>query len=232
MMNMISLLLLPLLAALPQVWAGANGQDMNVTFAFFPTDQVDACSSYDVSKAITLTTESLPVQQYTCFNMSDIFSQNKSTGFQPLRSKSDRDKLPGGVHWSIDNQELYDPNANYTWTWLKMGSAQLASQDPLGPQLSPWIFYQYTLADCEQSRPGDDQGDATPWSMTDCGTPDEGLCMSTSRPIRSFAINGLGYHAHREGGCWGWETFGNAAASSTRAGTLLVAVAAAVLVAL
>ncbi|KAL7803527.1 hypothetical protein V8C44DRAFT_344002 [Trichoderma aethiopicum] len=206
----------------------------NITFAFFPSDHGDACSSYDISKAITLTTESLPVQQYTCFNMSDIFSQNKSTGFQHLRSKSDRHKLPGGVYWSIDNQELYDPNANYTWTWLKMGSAQLASEDPMGPQLSAWIFYQYTLADCEQVRPGDDAGDATPWSMTDCGTPDEGLCMSASRPIRSFAINSLGDRVHREGGCWGWETFGNAAATSTNVhiGGLLVAAVAALAVAL
>ena len=168
--------------------------------------------------------------------MSDIFSQTRSTGFQRLQSKSDTNKHPGGVSWLIHNQELYDPEANYTWTWVKMGSAQLDSQDPLGPQSSPWIFYQYTLADCQQIRPGDDDdgddGDATPWSMTDCGTPDEGLCMSASRPIGSFAINSLGNREQRKGGCWGWETFENAATTSAKMGGLLATVAAALLVVL
>ncbi|KAL7942575.1 hypothetical protein V8C42DRAFT_331384 [Trichoderma barbatum] len=221
--------LILLSAALFQVRAAEVYGDLNgnLTVVFFPDSQGDSCKANDISKAITLTTNTRP-EAYTCFNMSDIFSQKSSTGFQMTTDQRYINQTNGlnGVAWSLHNQNLYDANATYSHTWLRMANISGGQEG----KESEWNFYQYTLPDCQDVRIGVEESDDVPFSWTNCQTSEDGLCRATGGyPIGSFAI----FCPRRQSGdkvaCDKWVQYGVAATAKTDVGRLVMAVVVATL---
>ncbi|KAL7911735.1 hypothetical protein GGI35DRAFT_443479 [Trichoderma velutinum] len=66
-----------------------------LSVAFYPDSQGDSCEAKDINRTIIFTTHTVP-EANTCFNLSDIFSQNSSSGFQKSRQQSYDDE-PLGV---------------------------------------------------------------------------------------------------------------------------------------
>ncbi|OAQ59392.1 hypothetical protein VFPPC_10451 [Pochonia chlamydosporia 170] len=215
-----------LLAVFSHVWAGSSAAgDGNFTVAFFPHSQSDSCNANDISKAITLTTSTRP-NAYTCFNMSDIFTRNSSTGFQKTTNQQYGNRTgdplnPNGISWLLHNQNLYDPKANYSHTWLKLADGSGAQEG----KRSHWNFYQYTLPNCEQIRLGDEtHGADTPWSMISCQTSEDGLCKTTPYPIGSFAIYNSGDPDSDKGKCRNWVQYGTAVRKGANVRSPVVAI--------
>ncbi|UKZ54086.1 hypothetical protein TrVGV298_007892 [Trichoderma virens] len=194
-------------ALFSSVWAieaGDKSLNSKLTVAFFPESQGDSCQAKDISKAITLTTYTIP-SAYTCFNMSDIFTMNSSTGFQMTQDQRfwKLKDHTNGIAWELFNQDLYDERANYTHTWLRMRKPTV-NQDG---KRSLWRYYQYTLPDCRDVRIGHEDSDDVPFSWVSCQTSEDGLCKSAAYPIGSFAI----YNTGDEGDdydCDNWTQFG------------------------
>lgn len=159
----------------------------NLTIAFFQPDQRDACNALDISSAISLSTATEPLG-YTCFNLSDIFSQPNKTGFQ--NSENSRQTVydgrddPIGVAWTLSNLDNYDDQANYSNIWYH----QQAITDPEEGEPSRWVLYTYAFEDCVQVVAGVEDSSEYPWFEVSCQTGPDGECHTTPRPIRSFAI--------------------------------------------
>lgn len=198
-----------------------------LAIAFFPDSQGDSCKAKDISRAITLTTSIVP-EANTCFNMSDIFSMNSSSGFQKSKQQGGRDSTPWGVSWNLINQDLYDENANYTHTWVRMVN-ELVPQEG---RTSQWFYEQYTLPDCQDVRLGDEKGDDVPFYWINCQTDKHGDCKTAAYPIGSFAVWGtLNYDVHESNdNCLKWTEFGAASTARINAGWLIAALVMAMLV--
>ncbi len=192
--------------------------------AFFPDSQGAACDANDISKAITLTTDSVP-NVYTCFNMSDLFGGNSSSGFQNATSRVYDSKgnvlQPNGVAWQLGNLDQYDAGANYSRTWYDQRNFTDAKEG----KDAPWVFYVYAFPDCQQLGSKDEEPEDSPWFETSCQTGSDGQCRTTPRPIRSFAINEAADYNVGHKGCEAWAKMGDASAATPGSGKVLLAVA-------
>ncbi|KAF4460545.1 hypothetical protein FALBO_12669 [Fusarium albosuccineum] len=153
------------LISLPLLCLGASAQDLggggNLTIAFFGDSLEDSCQSNDTSKGLVLTTDSIPTS-YTCFNVSDIFSQSDEVGFQngtmPVREGDDQLVEPNGVHWLLEKADNYSSKTNYSRVWYEQTSPEGARED------GSWVFYVYAFKDCEQIVDGDNiDSNQFPW---------------------------------------------------------------------
>jgi hypothetical protein len=191
--------------------------------AFFRDSQGDACDANDISKAITLATESVP-NVFTCFNMSDLFGGNSSSGFQHATSTvygSDGNIIePNGVAWQLSNMDQYDGGANYSQTWYDQRNFTDAKEG----EDAPWAFYVYAFPNCKQLGPTEAEPEESPWFETSCRTSKSGQCRNTQRPIRSFAINKAVNYNIGHGGCEAWAKLGDASVTVPGLGMVLPAV--------
>lgn len=121
--------------------------------------------------------------------MSDIFSQNRTSGFQKALQTIYDGKggilEPNGVAWLLSNLDQYDSKANYSLTWYEQRNVTEAKEGGA----AQWVFYTYAFLDCEQVVSKDLDYKEYPWFETSCQTGEHGQCRTTPRPIRSFAIN-------------------------------------------
>lgn len=178
--------------------------------AFFADDREASCQANDTSQGLVLTTSTLP-NSYTCFNLTDIFSQNNDTGFQDSQSQishpPDERIHPNGIHWLLRNRDSFDRQANYSRVWYEQvnqtGEAK-AGED------APWVFYIYAFPDCEQTAGDDVEYDQNPWFETSCQTEAGGQCRTVPNPIRSFAIHSAREYNIGHGGCETWAFLGGA----------------------
>ncbi|RSL65937.1 hypothetical protein CEP54_004011 [Fusarium duplospermum] len=186
----------------------------NITVAFFADEEEDACQANDANKTTTglvLTTSDLP-SAYTCFNLSDIFSQSNDTGFMNATWRvydSDYDlREPNGVHWLLRNRDNFDSKANYSRVWYEQ--VNQTGEIKAGED-SPWVFYIYAFEDCEQMMAGtDDPYEKWPWFENSCQTEIGGECRTVPYSIKSFAIHqSLAYNIGH-GGCEEWAFLGAA----------------------
>ncbi|OAA74728.1 hypothetical protein LEL_08309 [Akanthomyces lecanii RCEF 1005] len=210
-------------ASLVQAVTTPEQRKGNLTIALFADSQADSCGANDISNAISLTTNSIPVS-FTCFNVLDTFSRsnNSTTGFQPgAASYHDDGEQRNGVAWLLQNKHLYDGNANYSRVWYSQVNTSRVDPGKAGK----WVFYTYALPNCEQlakgrpSRPNDH-----PWYETSCQTSVDGQCRVTAGPIVSFAINtAVGYNPAHDG-CATWAKLGAAPTSRHGAGITALAV--------
>ncbi|KAL6694036.1 hypothetical protein J3F84DRAFT_378419 [Trichoderma pleuroticola] len=222
-----------LFAAFSRVWADVDlwrpPHELygRLAIAFFPDSQGDSCKAKDISRAITLTTLTVP-EANTCFNMSDIFSMNSSSGFQKPKQQGGGGPTPWGVSWDLINQDLYDENANYTHTWVRMVSELV----PHEGRTSWWFYEQYTLPDCQDVRLGDEKSDDVPFYWINCQTAKDGLCKTAAYPIGSFAVwRTVNYDDHEgDDDCRRWTEFGAASTARINAGWLMAALVMAMLV--
>ncbi|OAR03625.1 hypothetical protein LLEC1_04779 [Akanthomyces lecanii] len=221
----------PALAAASLAQAVTTPEDRkgNFTVALFADSQGDACGANDISSAISLTTSSVPVS-FTCFNVTDIFSHsnNSTTGFQSGRANyHDVGEQRNGVAWLLQNQHLYDNQANYSRVWYSQSNASRVEPGKAGK----WVFYTYALSNCAQlaegrpSRPNDH-----PWYETSCQTAVDGQCRLTPGPIVSFAISTAVQYNPSHGGCATWAKLGAASTLRQGAGTTVLIVASVVAV--
>ncbi|KAJ4154182.1 hypothetical protein LMH87_010642 [Akanthomyces muscarius] len=181
----------------------------NLTIALFADSQGDSCKANDISNTISLTTSSVPVV-YTCFNVSDIFSQGNSTGFQNSTSNiydghGDIEQ-PNGIAWFLQNQNLYDAKANYSRVWYSQANTSEIKEG----KDAPWVFYTYAFPNCRQLGEGHPEKGADPWFETSCQTKKDGQCRSTPGPVVSFAINRADSYNEGHGGCETWARLGAA----------------------
>ncbi|EEU42393.1 uncharacterized protein NECHADRAFT_79920 [Fusarium vanettenii 77-13-4] len=198
----------------------------NITVAFFADNEEDACQADNANKTTTglvLTTSDLP-SAYTCFNLSDIFSQSNNTGFMNATWKvydSDYDlREPNGVHWLLRNQDNFDSKANYSRVWYEQ--VNQTGEIKAGED-APWVFYIYAFEDCEQMLAGsDDPYEKWPWFENSCQTEIGGECRTVPYSIKSFAIHqSLAYNIGH-GGCEEWAFLGAAPRFGERVSALVV----------
>ncbi|KAH7020479.1 hypothetical protein EDB80DRAFT_634000 [Ilyonectria destructans] len=194
---------------------GARG-NWNLTVAFFADDQQASCDSNDTSDALVLTTSSIPTG-FTCFNLTDIFSQSNDTGFQNATSPVyDRDGdviQPNGIDWLLQNRDSFDSKVNYSRVWYEQVNR---TGDFEAGEDAPWVFYIYAFPDCQQIVDGDnvDQDDY-PWFETSCQTDEGGECQTIPYSIKSFAINSAADYNDQHGQCEAWAYKGAAARFGT-----------------
>ncbi|KAJ3538277.1 hypothetical protein NM208_g5976 [Fusarium decemcellulare] len=212
------------LLSLPLLCLVASAQDFgggrNLTIAFFSDSQEDSCQSNDTSKGLVLTTDSIPTS-YTCFNVSDIFSQSEKVGFQngtmPVRGGDGQFVEPNGVHWLLEKADNFSSKTNYSRVWYEQTSPDGVGED------GSWVFYVYAFEDCEQIVDGDYvDSDRFPWYETSCLTERGGQCRTLPYSIKSFAINKAASYNKNHGGCEEWAYKGSKA--STRSSSLTLAV--------
>ena len=172
-----------------------------MTISFFDIGKQEQCESGDVKNAITLTANTIPTE-YTCFNVSDIFSSNASTGFQndtygdSLRGAPE----PRGVFYLLKNMDAYDKDANYTNIWWKNvnDTGDIGDGDS-----SRWVIHTYAFDDCEQVGLHDEEYDYYPWYTASCQTGSDGKCQMAPKAIKSFAIASA-YKYEGDGDCSAW----------------------------
>lgn len=154
----------------------------------FHTDEATCNGS-----GVTLTTASAP-DAYTCFNLTDLFSQSNDTGYQLGQAASSYWNpadygLSLGVNYTLSNLGAYVPGGNYSRVTVKQ--VNLTSDEAEEGKQAGRSFQTYSLPDCEQlsrANGGDDPIEWNPWYRQSCQTADEGECHTVPHTIQSFAI--------------------------------------------
>lgn len=180
----------------------------NFTVAFFSNEDSTSCDSADTSKGIVLTTRTVPAS-FTCFNVSDVFSQSNITGFANSSTPiypEDRDH-PNGVDWFISNLDNYDSNANYTNMWYEQNGANGKIEEGVNGR---WVLWTYQFEDCQQLGEEPFDYSKNPWFETSCQTKDGGQCRTVPDSIKSFALNLPGGYNKGHESCETWGYMGNA----------------------
>lgn len=188
-----------------------------MTVAFFKDGDSASCNRADTSKALILTTDTVPASR-TCFNIADIFSQSNTTGFQhgyDSISILNSTYFPNGIYWLIKNLENYDPNANYTHVWFEQNDFLGNVREGTDGERALYIS---TYEGCI-----DKVGDDYPFIKASCRTKAGGQCREVSKPIKSFAFapteNFEGNQENREQ-CEAWKVWGAAASLKPGIGEL------------
>lgn len=172
----------------------------------------------------SLTTETVP-QDFTCFNVSDIFSQPSDNGFQNVTGdtpepNNNTDYGPRNGDWQLLNLEAYDSKANYSFVWHQQRSVSIdSSQSEDKPS---YVLRTYPSEDCQEVSSSDD-----PWYQSSCLTRALGQCNEVPYSVKSVGISKL------NGDCVLWDTHDDAAGRYSRVsklGLLAVGVVAYVLV--
>ena len=175
--------------------------------SFFADSKKAPCEANDTSQGLVLTTATIPAS-FTCFNLSDIFSQTNDTGFQNDTQHIYNVPQPNGISWLLQNRDAYDAAANYSHVWYDQ--VNISGKTGEGKE-AQWVFAVYAFPDCRQvGGKGHDQNQY-PWFETSCQTKSGGQCRTVPYPIRSFGIwSSLQYNLNH-GGCQTWARMGAAA---------------------
>lgn len=192
---------------------------MNI--AFFTDSQGDKCEANDIDNALQFSTSTIP-NYFICFNVTDLFAQNKSTGIQNKTIEANDPESLIGVRYTLGNQRLFDKGANYSSVWYSQANVSRIEEG----KDAPWAIFTYPFADCEQLGK-DDKGSnegRPPWYEESCQTDKDGQCRTTPGPIVSFGIM-PGPRYNRGRSCETWAKFGAASRVGRGAGTVGVAVA-------
>jgi hypothetical protein len=133
----------------------------------------------NTSRALTFTTASVPPQS-KCFNFAEFFGGNATSGFinQTIPAYSEE----GGIYWSIENADEYDPGANYSNILYR----QAAHEHEAGSYASRRVNL-YGGVDCTEPDPSDAQR-LLDWYGLSCWSGVEGECGSLPYRIASFAV--------------------------------------------
>ncbi|KAM0428875.1 hypothetical protein ACHAPT_006675 [Fusarium lateritium] len=196
----------------------------NLTVAFFADDEEDSCQADNAnktSKGLVLTTSDLP-SAYTCFNLSDIFSQSNDTGFKNATSRVydlDFNLIePNGVNWLLRNRDNFDSKTNYSRVWYEQ--VNVTGEIEAGKD-APWVFYVYAFDDCIQTGGDDYPYEEWPWFENSCQTEIGGQCRTVPYSIKSFAIHHSSGYNKVHGGCEEWAFLGAATRFGDRISTLV-----------
>jgi hypothetical protein len=187
-----------------------RSSNRNITVAFFSDNDSTSCDSADTSKALILTTSTIPAS-FTCFNLGDIFSQPNTTGSQngtaPLQNPELLDH-PNRVDWLVNHLDNYDSDANYSRVWYEQNSAVGKVEEGVDAR---WVFYVYAFEDCLQVGGDAFDTDKYPWFETSCQTKEGGQCRTVPNTIKSFGLNKADDYNIGHSGCETWAYMGAAA---------------------
>ncbi|OAG07506.1 uncharacterized protein CC84DRAFT_1076306, partial [Paraphaeosphaeria sporulosa] len=181
----------------------------NITVAFFNDSDSTSCDSADTSKALVLTTRTIPAS-FVCFNVSDLFTQSNTTGFSngsTPYSHPEQLELPNRVDWLISNLDNYDSNANYSRVWYEQNGPTGKVEEGVNGQ---WVFYIYAFEDCKQVGGDAFDQNKNPWFENSCQTKDGGQCRTVPNTIKSFGLNKADEYNKGHGGCATWAYMGDA----------------------
>ena len=202
-------------------------RNRNITVTFFGDDEEASCQANDTSRGLILTSSSVP-SAFTCFNLTDTFSQSNDTGFQNATQRIYDEHgdiiQPNGIDWLLQNGDMFDSKTNYSRVWYEQFN-QTGKKEAGEP--APWVFYVYAFPDCQQVGGDDFDEDQYPWFETSCQTKVGGQCQTLPYSIKSFGIHSSVEYNARHGRCEAWAYKGAAARLSLRL-LLLVAVSASV----
>ncbi|CAG9948333.1 unnamed protein product [Clonostachys rosea f. rosea IK726] len=187
------------------------GHSGNLTVAFFSNELGGSCDINATTNRLALTTQTIP-NSYTCFNVSDIFSQSNTTGFTNATQHVYNTDEPNGIFWRLESEGSYDSQTNYSRVWYEQyapGNIQVGEN-------ASWVVYFYAFPDCKQLDPEkeDADPDLNPWFEDSCQTEPGGQCRTTPYSIRSFAINSAEDYNKGHGGCETWAYQGSSGAPS------------------
>ncbi|KAF5671269.1 hypothetical protein FHETE_4239 [Fusarium heterosporum] len=174
----------------------------NITVAFFTDEQEESCNSKDTSKGLILTSSDTPTE-YTCFNITDIFSQSNNTGFQP--SWQQWVNKESGMNWTIHNNDDSDVISNANYSHIRVELLDVATEDQTGED-SSWVLYTYAFPDCQLLVGLENHQEDYPWYEASCQTEEGGECQHALKPIKSFAIR----TRDQKEGCKTWAKLGSA----------------------
>lgn len=207
--NKLSLLAAAPLLALAQAQTGSS----QFNAAFFPTADEATCQEGDLDAALVFSTTDVP-RAFTCFNLTDLFSGRRDSGFQndskadsPDVGQDDDSAPPKGVEWELWNRDAFDAGTNYTNVWFRQ---QNLTGDAEEGGAGRWVFYTYAFEDCEQVGGDDFEPDEYPWFESSCQTAKEGSCQTLPQTVKSFALGPADNYNEMHGGCEAWAEMGAA----------------------
>ncbi|KAH7348372.1 hypothetical protein BKA65DRAFT_594220 [Rhexocercosporidium sp. MPI-PUGE-AT-0058] len=187
---------------------GVSAQEQgngNITVSFFPGSE-STCPKNSTA-ALILTTSSRP-SGYTCFNLTDIFTSNSTTGTQGLwHNRNINSSTFRGVDYFLENRDAFDPAANYSRVWYE----QVNETGTIKPGTDgAWVFYTYAFLDCQQVGGDKFEMKEYPWFETSCQTKPGGECRDVMKSVKSFAIGPAALYNAGHRGCETWAELGGA----------------------
>lgn len=164
---------------------------------------------------------------FTCFNLSDIFSQENFTGLQWGQGvdRLNDSTLERGVNYTLDNLDTYDAGANYSQVWFQQ--VNLTSEEVGEGESAGRFFKVYSLPDCatlSTANGGDDPVEWNPWYEQSCQSASGGNCHLVPHNIQSFSIQQDTSDSYGQG-CQDWVFPGSASQSSRRSSLVVGGVA-------
>lgn len=175
--------------------------------AFFADSKKAPCQANDTSQGLVLTTSTIP-SSFTCFNLTDIFSQTNDTGFRNATQRFYNVPQPNGIDWLLRNRDAYDANSNYSHVWYEQ--VNIAEKAGEGKE-ALLVFGIYAFPNCRQTGGAGFDPEQYPWFETSCQTKYGGQCRTVPYPIRSFGIWSSKQYDLNHGGCETWARMGAAA---------------------
>ena len=186
--------------------------------AFFPSFDEATCKQDDIANAASLTTDTIPTA-FTCFNLTDLFTQPSDNGSQGVWRVPDSRPSPK-VDYLLSNRGSYNADTNYTNVWY-----QQVNQTVKPGADGTWVLYTYAFANCIQNGGDAFELKEFPWFETSCQTKDRGECQQVPKPVKSFAIGPAAPYNARHGQCEVWATMGDASTLNRQTSALLVVAA-------
>jgi hypothetical protein len=180
-----------------------------LTLRFFTSSQDDSCDFNATRRALTFTTNSIPVLP-VCFDLTDLFGVNATSGF--VNQTGNRPAVIGekGIHWSILNADDYDASANYPSVMYGQHFPNPNTDDQKPGHLAERRATLYPGKSCTQKDPNDENG-LQPWYGFSCWSKDKGSCGTAPYSFQSFYIQAG--DEDNENQCWDFARNGQSDAA-------------------
>ena len=182
---------------------------LNLTLRFFTSSQDDSCDFSATSRALTFTTESIPILP-VCFDLADLFGGNATSGF--VNQTGNQPAVAGekGIHWSILNADDYDASANYSSVLYRQKVPNPNTDDQKPGHPAGRRATLYPGKGCTGKDPNDEKG-LQPWYGLSCWSEDKGRCGTAPYSFQSFYIQAGDKDSENK--CWDFARYGQSGAA-------------------
>ncbi|KAF1834466.1 hypothetical protein BDW02DRAFT_621389 [Decorospora gaudefroyi] len=154
----------------------------NLTVRFFQNSP-DSCNYNESSRALTFTASSIPIDG-VCLSLEKLFGGNTTRGFvNHTDLRIDPQSGDIGLHWQVENADMYDSQANYSSVLYRQYFANPPSDDLEPGNQAYRALTLYPHEDCMDVGP---QGRG--WYGFSCWSEDEGSCGTAPWNILSIGV--------------------------------------------
>jgi hypothetical protein len=148
-----------------------------------------------------------------CFNIDQLFTQGNDSGWKHEYSSVDIAPQSWGVNYTLANRHLYSPNTNYSGIWVRSTNVTGVGNGLNGGR----VVRVFEGRNCDTTEP---------YYTLSCQTSENGMCHSTPRAFRSFALDDAYSYIRANGGkCESFAPY-NLNAASTLSGKASLAATA------